>query len=75
MSRNQFEKIKAEIIYIDAPPPSFEDYFHEVRQVIEKWNKNMTYFLPRRISCLYDSMSFCTNNYYFPGFIFVPMKP
>lgn len=52
------------------------DKFHEVREVIDAWNKNMaTNFVPSWVSCLDESMSPWTNKYTCPGFMFVPRKP
>ena len=76
MSRNRFEAILYSLRYTDEDPPAFRDPFHEVRQMINAWNANMqNIFEPSWISCLDELMSFWTNIYSCPGFMFVPRKP
>ena len=76
MSRNRFETILESLRYTDVPTPNYADRFHEVRQLIEMWNANMTdNFLPGWISCLDESMSVWNNKYTCPGFMVVPRKP
>lgn len=76
MSRNRFEAILYAIRYTNVVPPTFRDPFHEVRQMVNAWNGNMeNVFEPSWISCLDESMSYWTNIYSCPGFMFVPRKP
>jgi hypothetical protein len=76
MSRNRFEAILYSIRYTNVVSPPFRDPFHEVRQMIQAWNANMeSVFTPSWITCLDESMSYWTNIYSCPGFMFVPRKP
>ena len=76
MSRPRFEAILAALQFTDRKPPSCNDRFWEVRQMIDKWNSNMRYkFSPSWISCLDESMSKWVGKFTCPGFCCVPCKP
>lgn len=76
MSRNRFEAILSAIRYTSSPAPGHKDKFWEVRDLLKAFNENMAkVFVPSYISCLDESMSFWTNKFTCPGFIFVPRKP
>ena len=76
MSRNRFEEILRSINYTDLEPPPFKDPFHPVRQMIEAWNNNMSKnFKSSWINTLDESMSFWSNRFTCPGYMFVPRKP
>ena len=72
----KFEAIVASLRFTDRPYPSYKDKFHEVRQMVEAWNKNMIdVFVAGWVSCLDESMSIWTSRWTCPGFMFVPRKP
>jgi len=76
MSRNRFEAILYSLRYTNVHRPPYRDPFHDVRQMIQAWNANMeNVFVPSWVSCLDESMSYWTNMYSCPGFMFVPRKP
>ena len=76
MSRTRFELILQHIKYTKLDPPTYKDRFWEVREMLDKWNKNMaTNFVPSWINCIDESMSKWLNEYTCPGFMFVPRKP
>ena len=76
MSCNRFELILQAIKYTDHEPPVYQYRFHQVRQLIEEWNDNMTEnFTPSWVNCLNESMSFWVNMNTRPGFIYCPRKP
>lgn len=76
MSRNRFEEILSAIRLTSFAAPVYRDPFYEVRELMEKWNKNMErVFTPGWISCLDESMSKWVNKYSCPGFVVVPRKP
>jgi hypothetical protein len=53
-----------------------QDRFHNVRQIIQAWNKSMTEkFLPSWVSCLDESMSVWISRWTCPGWVFCPQKP
>ena len=41
MSGRRFSEILQSIIYTDREPPTYNDRFWEVRQMIKSWNDNM----------------------------------
>ena len=58
----KFEAIVASLRFTDRPYPSYKDKFHEVRQMVEAWNKNMIdVFVAGWVSCLDESMSIWTS--------------
>ena len=71
----RFISITSAMRFTNKPSPSFLDRFHDVRQIINKFNKHyLENYTPSWISCLDDSMNsflekFCT------GFMCVPRKP
>ena len=70
------EYILEEMKYTDIDQPTYTDKFHSVRQLIEEWNKNVQQtFILGRVSCIDELMSFWTNGYTCPGFMFVPRNP
>jgi hypothetical protein len=76
MSGRRFEAIIAALRFTATPAPTFQDKFHEVRDLIFAWNNNMTdTFSPSWVSCLDESMSKWTSRWTCPGFMYVPRKP
>ena len=76
MSHTRFELILQHIKYTNINPPTYNDRFWEVREMLEEWNKNMaTNFVPSWINCIDESMSKWLNEYTCLGFMFVPRKP
>lgn len=76
MSGKRFEAIMRCFTITSRSPPSFEDKFWEVREIIEVWNKWMLEnFRPSWINCLDESMSIWFNKFTCPGWMFVPRKP
>ena len=76
MTKNRFDEILHSLTLTDIPPPDYKDRFHQVRQIIDEWNKNTNEnFKPGWVTCLDESMSTWTNKYTCPGFMFVPRKP
>jgi hypothetical protein len=58
MSGRRFEAIILALQFTATPAPPFQDKFHEVRDLISAWNKNMTEtFSPSWVLCLDESMS------------------
>ena len=76
MSKHRFEAILANLAYTQVDPPSYQDRFWEVREMIKAWNENMDdEFIASWMSCLDESMSKWLNKWTCPGFMFVPRKP
>ncbi len=76
MSKRRFDTILSNLHYTDKERPTFQDRFHNVRQLIQAWNKNMTEkFLPSWVSCLDESMSAWISRWTCPGWVFCPRKP
>lgn len=76
MSGRRFEMITNALQFTDETAPTFEDKFWEVRQMINKWNKNMTkMFHSSWVTCLDESMSIWNNKWSCPGWVFCPRKP
>jgi Transposase IS4 len=76
MSRSRFEDILQSLQFTDVEANGPLDKFHEIRQLVDCWNKNMAEnFRPSYISCLDESMSPWTNPFTCPGYMFVPRKP
>jgi Transposase IS4 len=76
MSAKRFNDILRLIRYTNNQPPTYQDKFWRVREMINKWNENMQkVFVPGWINCLDESMSTWTNKFTCPGFMFVPRKP
>jgi hypothetical protein len=69
MSKRRFDTILSNLHYTDKEcPTTFQDQFHNVRQLIQAWNKNMTEkFLPSWVSCLDESMSSWISRWTCPG--------
>ena len=76
MSRNRFEALLRSLRYTADDPPPYVDKFFEVRAMLKAFNEHMAaVFIPGWITCLDESMSFWTNKYTCPGFVFCPRKP
>ena len=76
MSKTRFEDILASLTYTNKAAPAYRDGFHEVRGLIEAWNRNMqSVFVPSWVTCIDESMSSWSNRWTCPGFMFVPRKP
>jgi len=76
MSKNRFEAILKALRYTDEKPPTYEDKFFQVRQLIKLWNQNMKErFEPGWLTCIDESMSIWTNRWTCPGWVFCPRKP
>lgn len=76
MSGRRFRAIIYALRFTAVPPPSFQDRFHPIRELIAAFNKNMEdVFTPGWISCLDESMSIWFNRWSCPGWMFVPRKP
>ena len=76
MTCNWFESILYYFKYTNEEAPKYKDSFHEVRHMLCMWNDNTDqYFATVWITCLDDSMTFWSNNFTCPGFMFVPQKP
>ena len=76
MSRTRFEIILQHIKYTKLNPPTYQDRFWEVCEMLDEWNKNMaTNFVPSWINCIDESMSKWLNEYTCPWFMFIPCKP
>ena len=72
----RFKKILSALRLTSTDPPSFQDRFHPVRDLLDAFNKNMQkVFTPSWISCLDESMSVWFNRWTCPGWMFVPRKP
>ena len=72
MSRNQFETILGALKLTNRDPPNYLDWFWEIQQLQEEWNKNMyENFVPSWISVLDKSMSKWLNEHTCPGFMCV----
>ena len=75
MSIDRFKAITTALRYTDKEPPSFVDRFHDVRQLIDEWNRHYEEeYSPSWLSCLDESMSSWLNKYC-PVFMVVPRKP
>ena len=76
MSRVRFKDITGAIRYTDiADPLLFVDKFHEVCQMIERFNEHYAReYSPAWISCLDKSMNSWLNKFC-PGFMVCPEKP
>lgn len=76
MSRTRFECILNALRYTNKPPPPYKDKFHQVREIFNAWNTNMSsVFVPSWVSCLDESMSPWTSRWTCPGWMYVPRKP
>ena len=76
MAGARFKQLNRYLCFTDCDPPSYQDKFWEVRQMIAEWNKNMReQFSPSWISCLDESMSIWYSRWTCPGWMFVPRKP
>ena len=76
MSGHQFENTIKALTYTNIPKPPFIDKFHEVRQMIDAFNKHMMeIFVPSWVPCIDESMSIWTSKWTCPGWMFVPRKP
>jgi len=76
MSRYRFENILQALSFTDRDPPTFQDRFWEVRDMIKAWVDNMKEnFVAGWMNCLDESMSVWTNMFTCPGFMYVPRKP
>ena len=75
MTGCRFENTTHALRHTNKEPPSYEDKFWEIRDLIEAWNKNMCKnFMPSWVSCLDGSMSHWTSKCTCSGFVFVPKK-
>ena len=75
MSYKRFAAITAAMCYTDKPPPSFVDRFHDVRQMIDEFNKHYEEeYVPSWLNCLDESMNSWLDKFC-PGFMNVPRKP
>ena len=76
MSRNRFREIMHALRYTDKEEPLFFiDRFHDVRQMIDAFNKHYEReYQPSWLSCIDESMSSWLNKFC-PGFMTVPRKP
>ena len=76
MTRNLFQNINAATLFTDILPLSFNAKFFENFQIIVERNNHMNDdFIPSLVSCLYYFISVCTNNFTFPGCVFIPINP
>ena len=76
MSRDRFDNILNALTFTDQKPPSYNDKFWEVRQLIDAWNKNMDItYRSSSFVCVDESMSKWVNMWTCPGFILCPRKP
>ena len=76
MSGRRFKSILTALRLTSSAPPSFQDRFHPVRDLLDAFNKNMNQvFTPGWISCLDESMLVWFNRWTCPGWMFVPRKP
>ena len=76
MSKTRFDDINRSLGFTNQNPPSYEDRFWEVRQMIHVWNENMKdVFSPGWITCLDESMSIWHNKWSCPGWVYCPRKP
>ena len=76
MSRNRFEEILRNLAFTKNQPPAYVDRFWQVRDILQAWKDNMFHhFIPGWVNCLDESMSFWSNMFTCPGFMFVPRKP
>ena len=58
MTHLRFEQITSTQTFTDIPFPQYTDKFHEVRQMIFKFNYHMKeVFIPSWVSCLDESIS------------------
>jgi hypothetical protein len=76
MSGKRFTTILKALEFTLVEPPNYNDKFHQIRDLVDAWNKNMANnFCPGWINCLDESMSVWSNPWTCPGFMFVPRKP
>jgi hypothetical protein len=75
MSYSQFNAIDRAIRYTNhLPPTTFDDKFHDVRQMIDAFNDHYEEnYTPSWLNCLDESMNTWLNKYC-PGFMAVPRK-
>ncbi len=76
MQKKRFLKISYMIQYTDQTPPIlFVDKFHEVRQMVYKFNKHYEQeYTPSWMNCIDESMNSWMNKFC-PGFMTLPWKP
>jgi len=76
MSRKRFDEIMSALKYTDKEAPTtFVDRFHEVRQMIDAFNKHYeSEYSPSWLSCINESMNVWLNKFC-PGFMSLPRKP
>ncbi|KAL7460042.1 hypothetical protein ACHAXS_000509 [Conticribra weissflogii] len=75
IAKGCFLQITGAMSYTNNQPPTFEDKFFDVRQMISEFNMHYeTKFTPSWLNCLKESMSSRLNQHY-PGFMYVPCKP
>ena len=61
--------------FTNKPSPSFLDRFHDVRQMLNKFNEHyLENYTPSWISCLDELMNSFLDKF-LPGFMSVPRKP
>jgi hypothetical protein len=62
MSKRRFEDILKCLRFTNSEPPPYRDRFHFIRQLIDRWNDNMSnVFKSSWVSCLDESMSSWSN--------------
>ena len=75
MPGDRFRNITTAMRYTDKEVPSFEDKFHDVRQMIDAFNEHYAKnYSPSWLNCLDESMNPWQDKYA-PGFMHVPRKP
>ena len=75
MSLRRFEDIMQALCFTNLPHPPYTDRYHDVRQLIDKFNEHyMEKYVPGWISCLDESMGVWLNKYC-PRWMCVPQKP
>ena len=76
MTRKRFDEIMSALKYTNKEAPiTFIDRFHEVRQMIDAFNKHYELeYSPSWLSCIDESMNVWLNKFC-PGFMVCPRKP
>ena len=75
MSGRRFQNISAAILYTNIDSPAFIDRFHNVRQMIDAFNKHYDCeYVPPWLNFLVKPMNSFLDKF-FPGFMCVPLKP
>ncbi len=76
MSRRVFLAITSALRFTLKQPPSFQDKFWQIWDLISTWNEHMrTIFSAAWALCLGESMLIWFNQWTCPGWVFCPRKP